>query len=399
MYAPIFAIFVTPISNDLGWSRTTISLAYSMGSMSGSILPAATGWYMDRHGTRGITTIAGGVIALVLIGLCVMTEAWQLMVLFAIGRGIAIGIVHAGGSIAVANWFITKRATAASITNVGLRGGQFAVPLMLIPVLANYGWRAGFLVLGIMAFTMVVIPAAIFLRRSPEDHGLHPDGVNLSQDATRSSGNDGISRVIEETPWTLREAMKTRALWLIVASMGITMFTMPAMNLHAVASFQDRGMATTLATSMVSVYAGTAVLTSFGWGMIVDRFHIRYGLVLVFLLYSVAAVLILWADSYPKALLWGLVFGSVVGGIGVTERVVYANYFGRASAGVIRGFSSLVSSPIGPLGALMAGIIKDYTGSYTIAFWILAGISLVGALCMFFAIPPQPNSLDIRNRK
>ena len=114
MYGPVLSVFVKPIGDDTGWSRGDISLAFTIGSLMGSVASSIVGHYIDRYGARVSVVIAGLVITGVLIGLAMMQEVWQFWILFGTGRTAALAGINMGTSVAVANWFIRKRGRAVS---------------------------------------------------------------------------------------------------------------------------------------------------------------------------------------------------------------------------------------------------------------------------------------------
>jgi MFS family permease len=393
MFGPVLSAFVKPISDDLGWSRATISLAFTIGTLTGSVASLAVGRILDRHGARVVIVIAGLLIAGSLLGLATMTEPWHFWTFFGIGRGAAIAGIQMGTTVAIANWFVRKRARAAAITSAGLRFGQAIVPLLIIPILIAFNWRIAFGSLSIFAVILILVPSIIYIRRRPEDFGMKPDGEQPDEEPIIENENQSIGSLrltISDNEWSLKEALRTKSLWLTVTGMTISMFTIPSMNLHAVANFQDHGMAQTLATTVIVIFAGTAAVASFGWGILMDRIHVRFGLALVFVIFAMSTVMImLWVDTYVQAVLFALVFGIAVGGISVGERIIWANYFGRRSVGSIKGFSMLFVGTIGPTGPVLTGFLRDQTGDYNLAFLVLLGAAGAGLAAMICALPPK----------
>jgi MFS family permease len=389
MYGPVLSIWVKPISDDMGWSRTEISLAFTMGSFLGSMLTAATGRVLDRHGARLVMAIAGMIVAGMVLGLALMQQPWQMWIFFGVGRGVAIAGVQFGTTVAIANWFIQKRGTAAAIAAFGQRFGQAVVPLMMLPIILAFSWRHAYGVMAVATLVLVVAPSLLFIRRKPEDYGLLPDGADPADGDAAPTTAAAVQRAaVEQAAWTVREALHTRALWLILITMSSMGFAQTATNLHAAASFQERGISFAASTTIVFIFAMTSALTTFPWGLLVDRIHIRYVMMISAAMYILAMLIIASADSYAEAVAFGVVFGSAAGAWTLGFRLLIPNYFGRASTGRIRGATAPFLAFIGPAGPTVAGVIRD-----TLAFTIFAGVFAVAFVAMFFATPPTHPSM------
>jgi MFS family permease len=187
---------------------------------------------------------------------------------------------------------------------------------------------------------------------------------------------------------------------MIVIAITTVVFAQTAVNLHAVASFQDRGVADAFAGVFVFIFAGTAALSAYGWGALMDSFPVRWVTVFATLLLAAAMLVLIFADNMAMALFFSVLFGLGIGGWTVAQVVLFANYFGRAHAGAIRGFGQLAAGPIGAAGPLLAGYLYDATGDYTVPFKIFfASLGLV-VLALLLARPPgdPPSVPAVENR-
>ena len=386
MFGPVLGIFVTSIQDELGWSRTTIAFAFTLGSASSSVSTLIFGRVMDRYGSRAIVVIAGSIILLAMVGISFMQAPWQFWILFGLGRGSALGGIQIGVGIAVANWFIKRRPRAMAFHHSGLRAGQFLVPLLIGILFAASEWREAFRAMALFTAVTIIVPGYVYLRRRPEDLGMYPDGE-------KPEGEEGapprsFRRDVRDISWTLREARRTRAFWMIVVFVSVDRFALGAINLHMVANFEDRGLEHLQAISILSIFALTSAVTGPAWGFMLEKLHIRYSAMLISVLLLGAVMLLRVADTYPLAIAFGLAFGFAVGGSSLVPGLLWADYFGRAHLGAIRAFTAPFRffSPIGPT---MTGFIHDRTGSYNLAFTIFAGVFFVMLIAMSFATPPR----------
>jgi MFS family permease len=382
MYGPVFGVFVKPIADDLGWSHSTVVAAFTIGSLGGALLSLAVGRLLDRYGSRVVVALSGLAVALSLAVVAVMTEPWQFWVAYGAGRSIAVGGVSLGGSVAIANWFIRKRGRATAIRAAGQRGGQSLVPLALLPVLVLVGWRWSFAALSALALVFICVPALVYLRRRPEDHGLLPDGA-----AAPAPGSAG-AHAVDEHAWTLREARRTRALWFIVLGLGAGIAAQIGVNVTVVAHFQDVGLSEGLAISISTVFTGVSALSMLVWGNLVDRTHVRFVCLGCMVLFAAGMGVLLMADTYPLALVFAVLFGLGTGGWTVSQMLMVPNYFGRRNAGSIKGFISPFEGMMALVGPQAAALIHDVTGSYHLAFGIGLGVFGVAFAAFALAAPP-----------
>ena len=86
------------------------------------------------------------------------------------------------------------------------------------------------------------------------------------------------------------------------------------MNLHMVANFQDKGIPAGWAVSILSIFAATSSLTVLPWGFLLERLHVRYASMIMCVFHSLAVIMIIVADTYPMAIVFGIVFGIAQGG-------------------------------------------------------------------------------------
>ena len=385
MYGPVLSLFVKPIGDDLGWSRGEISVAFAIGSLVGTAVSVIVGHQIDRHGARVAIVIAGFVISGALLGLAFMQEPWHFWVLFGAGRTAALAGISLGTSVAAANWFVRRRGRAVALLGVGLRSGQALFPLFITPIIIVYSWRHAYVMLAVIALVFIVVPAWLFIRRRPEDVGLLPDG---DMPVSASYGQATSPPPTEES-WTLAEARRTPALWLLIAAMSLIFFAQTGVNLHAVASFQDRGVADSFAGLFVFLFAGTAAVSAFGWGVLMDRYHIRWVTLVATFSFVGAMVVLVFADTVFLAVLFAVLFGLGAGGWTTSQTLLFSNYFGRAHLGAIRGFGSALAAPLGAAGPVMAGYIQTYTGSYRISFEIFIAAMVAVVLALLLAKPPH----------
>ena len=381
------AVFIFPMSEDLGWSRTLIAGAASLGGLVATVASPVVGWTLDRYGARTILTVSILVLGLSTISLAWATVPIAFYLAYGTGRVLFSSPLNIGPSVVVSRWFVRRRGRATGMLFLSHSLGMITFPLIAGLVIKYRGWEDAWIVLGVLVWVLALGPVSMLIRQSPESVGLLPDGDLPEQPG---AGND-VATAVEEVSWTLREAMRTPTLWLLALATGSLFLLQSGTNIHQGAYFLDQGLGVGVSAATLSVNAVFTGAGSLFWGWLVDRVPVRFTYAGVALMMAVALVLFPSADSAIEALAVAAIFGAAVGGILVVPVVAYANYFGRRSLSAIRGVTEPFVSLGQAIGAIFSGAIYDVTGSYKDAFLILAilGFATIGMLLLTRA-PVRP---------
>ena len=383
------SVVLKPISDDLGWSRSLTAAAITAGSILGGVLSPLFGPVADRVGPRLLLPAGGVLVGLFAIGVSLSTEPWQFYATFIPARALTefllCGIVP---FTAVANWFHLKRPRAMGLIAMAVPLGSSALSLVYQFFVAHYGWRSAFLALGFALWFFVAIPGAIFLRRQPEDLGLVPDGSPVPrQDRPRSSGTERPESVTDVS-WSRADAMRTSALWLLVASSSLASLGTGGIAFHTVAYFTDNHIAPATAAGALSLMALSGAMGSGLWGALAERMQPRR-LNVATMLISACAVALLTQVRHPfTAFVFAVLFGLSARGAAVLTQILLARYFGRRSYGAISSILEPFHKGGLGIGALLAGMAFDFTGNYQTIFAVFLSNYLLSALLIFLARRP-----------
>ena len=366
------AVFIFPMSEDLGWSRTLIAGAASLGGLVATVASPLVGWALDRYGARVILTVSVLILGLSTVSLAWATVPVAFYLAYGLGRVIFSSPLNIGPSVVVSRWFVRRRGRATGILFLSHSLGMITFPLIAGLVIKYRGWEDAWAVLGVLVWILALGPVSMLVRQSPESVGLLPDGDPPQQ---TDEGKEAAAAA-EEPNWTLREAARTPTLWLLAMATGSLFLLQSGTNIHQGAYFLDQGLGVGISAASLSLNAVFTGVGSIFWGWLVDRVPVRFTYAGVALMMAVALVLFPMADTTAEALVVASIFGTAVGGILVVPVVAYANYFGRRSLSAIRGVTEPFVSLGQAIGALFSGIIYDLTGSYKDAFLILAILGL-----------------------
>ena len=388
------AVFIFPLSEELGWSRTLIAGAASFGGLAASGVSPVVGWLVDRYGARLVLTASILILGISTISLAWATVPVAFYLAYGVGRVIFSSPISIGSSVVVSRWFVRMRGRASGILFGSHSIGLVAFPLIASVIIGASGWREAWIVLGILVLGIALLPTALLIVQQPEDVGLRPDGdvaepeAQAGQNPVASFG-PAPAPAPEEPVWTLREAMRTPALWMFATATGMVFLVQAGVNTHLAAYLRDQGLTAAFAGVGISLNAAFLGLGSLFWGWITEKIPPRYALAGVAITVGVASALFMIAGSTVEILVYAVLFGFGVGGLLSVPPVGYADYYGRRSLGVIRGVTEPLTSFGQAIGAVAAGLIFDFTESYQLAFLAFAVMGGLATVLVLFARPPR----------
>ena len=404
-----FGIFLKPMSQEFGWTRAMTTGAVTTGTLIAAGLGIVMGRVLDRYGPRWLLVGACAILGVAYVGLSQVSALVMFYMIYAAGRSMSQSAIHNGMlSTLVSKWFVRRRATAIAIAIAGAYVGGMTLAPVIQQIITTYGWRAAWVFLGVLTWSVVLIPAALLLRRSPEDMGLLPDGkgsveneaVAPSASATQAGDEvGGWSRTLaseppesDEVSLTLREATHTVTFWLLCLVQGVNSIATTGINFHTVPHFTDVGISTAVAASTVSVFTMSQVVSVFSVGAVAGRFGAKRMLLGVLLTLALGALLIVRADSAASAYLAVAVYGGSIGSSNLLFNVVWADFFGRKYLGSIRGIALAFQLVGNASGALIAAVLYDINGDYNTAFTIAVAGILTAFAMLLLARRPMPKS-------
>lgn len=383
-FNPVLGVFSQLLEDEFGWTRSDVAAALTLAGLAAGVGAPFVGRILDRWGGRWVIVTAGVTMAVCAVALSQMSALWHLLLFFAIGRAVSVGAMSPAGFVATANWFIRRRSLVTGIVAVGPRVGMALFPIVVALVVDVTGsWRWGWIALAIIALA-VVAPSLLFMRRRPEDMGLRPDG-----DPEPPPEDDLPFAESLEADFTLREAVRTRAYWLVGISTGLVMFCGGSVNFHQIPHLVDQGLPRTEAAFIVTVFSGVGIFGAFFGGVIAQKFTMRWTMVGALVGMGASVLLLIDAASLPGALLYAVVYGMFFGVHVSLMQVVYADYFGRRAMGTIQGSFQPVLMSMNAAGPFLVGLWYDQVGSYDAAFVGFA--VLFGLAALALALAPYPS--------
>jgi MFS family permease len=379
-----FGVFFKPILSEFGWTRAATSGAFSLSMIVHGFLGIFMGGINDRFGPRFVLSLSGFLFGLGFILVSQTSTLWQLYLIYClIGAGVSGGWVPLLST--VARWFIDRRGTMCGIVLCGTCIGGFVFPPVATQLIATYGWRLTYVILGFIAMAVIVV-AAQFLRHEPGQMGQTPYQRRGEKKSMAKISTGGL---------TLEQAFRTRHFWLFFSLLFCSGFSMYSAMVHIVPHAMEMGFSPVLGASVLSAMSAVSIAGRLGLGAAADAIGNKSVFMIGFALMAGA---FLWVVSVPEA--WGLYvfavfFGVAYGGLGVVESPLVAQLFGLRSHGLIFGVLVLGWTVGASVGPLVTGYIFDLSGNYLPAFLLSIALGISGLILTWMLGPGK--SVDIQN--
>ncbi len=382
------SIFVEPMTADFGWSRTALSGAVSLGGVMAALASPLIGPYLDRRGARAMLCAAVLVTGISTMLLSLTQSLLAFYLFFCIARMNFAGPFDIGIYGALNSWFVARRALANAVANLAQMAGLVALPFIAHLAIEQRGWRVGWLAIGATVLLVGFVPTWLLMVRRPEDVGLVPDG---RPPATRSAevGPKGVGKAVPEPAFSRAEALRTPAFWLLSLYTMAVFPVQAGISLHQAPHLIERGLSSAEAATIVSTFSLVAGLAGLGFGLFARRIGLWLALALAGASLGASALLMLGIATPVQGYIAACCFGTGIGGVLTVLPLAWADYFGRASFGAIRGAALTVQVTAQASGPLLSGALRDLTGDYTASLVCFAALSVLGAVVALLVRAPR----------
>jgi cyanate permease len=229
------------------------------------------------------------------------------------------------------------------------------------------------------------VPVWLFLVRRPEDLGLAPDGQRDGGDRPRT--DDGALAI--EPAFSRREALRTPAFWLVLAYTVLVFPVQAGVSLHQAPYLIERGIDPTIAATIVSMFSLLSVAGSVACGFLPRGLPIRYPLAVAGMFVALGTGAMLGIDTAAHGYVAAAIFGFGIGAVLTLLPIAWADYFGRAHFGAIRGIALSAQVLAQAAGPLLSGALRDWSGGYQLALECFFALALASVLVALLARQPR----------
>lgn len=379
-----FGVFMPYISADTGWDRGALSLPYSVYVFVYSALGLLSGRMTDRWGPRVVLMTGGCLLGTGIMLMSRVGMLWHIYLVLGLLAASGMSAAYVPCNATVVRWFTLKRGLALSITSSGASFGMFIFPPLTTALIAGYGWRGAYLILGLLA-VCTIIGCASLVVRDPETMRLHPDGQAQELSLTPEPATD----IAVSESFTLLEARRTRAFWLLNVIFTLTWLVVFMPMVHLVPFAVDMGISPFRAAMTISVIGFAGFAGRLAIGTLSDRFGRVATLGVCLLLQALSFAGFTFSSGLVLLYLAAAVFGFSYGGVSALFPALVGDFFGRVEVGAIVGFIFALAGSPAAFGPLIAGYMYDAAHSYTAAFDLSAGLNLMALMLLFLLKQPQ----------
>ena len=382
-----FGVFLKPITQEFGWSRGAFSGIYFLFSLSTGLAGPPIGRLVDKYGPKWIM-VSGAVgmgASLILFGL-IVNSLWHAYIIYFL---LGLGVTAMAGVPAVAvvsYWFSRKRGLAmgATITGVGL-GGIIMITLAHY-FLLKFGWRATYLIFGILVWLIIIPAVALVIKNKPQDVGLEPDGIK-GQERKEKGNPDFYAKGV------VKDAFRTSNFWILTAVFVLVGISTMGTMAHFMSFITDRGMSTALAAAVYGLMPGLSIIGRLGFGYLSDKTDKRYVAAICYGMMTLGIFSMLLALTLKSSAMFyftAACFGFSLGGVFTLQPILVGYCFGLVSFGEIFGFIQIGWTFGGAAGPLIVGFLYDLAKSYYFGFLVIMGTVFLASFLVLFIKPLKP---------
>ncbi len=373
-----FAVFLLPVSADLGWSRAEANSIYALGMLGLGVFSPVAGRLFDKFGPAVLFPLGMACLALGPFLASQLTALWQ----FYLGLSLIVGFGAAALGIAVqstllARWFGRSLTTAIAIVSGAAGIGVMTFSPMTQYLIDELGWRNAYTGIAIIVASLGVIILFAPWRRISRGH---PDLMDQRKGAS--------SAPLEAS--TFKRAVRSRPYWALTAVHFITAISMFSVQPQIVAFLVENGVNPITAASAFGVSGISATVGLLVFGVIADKYGALISVTLSYSLTIFGYVLLTALAIAPSTfLLWAFVilYGASFGSRGPVISALTARIFGRGpDLGLIMGAIFMGMGSGAAVGATLGGLIHDVTEGYAAVIALALGAISIPVV-IFWTVP------------
>lgn len=370
-----FGVFLTPMTESLGVSRTIISSLFTVELLVA--IPGALifGRVIDKGDLKWPMAIC---CALVGTGYIMYATVKSVALLYVgavlVGFGVA-GTIQIPAAIFIDGWFIKKKGLAMGLTMVGSGVGGTILSQVLTRIILSCGWEIAYISLGIAIIVITVPLTLIFITKNPHSKGYLRYGEEDPTVKTAAESSDSLNDGIQ-----VKDILKRPEFWILFVGVFFIQLPMGAIKQHVIAYMTDLGYSPTLAASILTIMIFTVIPGKPVVGWFYDRFDARLGTAICAicmvggLCFSLGAVVGI-AFAVVFAAIYG--FGTAISSVGHPMMLRNTVNMGK-NFGLIFSILTIAFNVATAFGPTIMAMIQESTGSYSTALILSAIIITIG---------------------
>ena len=375
-------VFLPSLAEELAdGSRFEIAMGFSIAAVTSAVIAPFLGRFLDTHSPRLVILSGIGIVTLSYLMLAACQTLWQFYLIIGVGMGLGMSCM---GNLAwhrtIISWFDHWRGRAIALGVLGASLAGVVMPPLVTALVEAIGWRSSFVVFSVIVVSILTPLVYFLLKDRPEEIGEVRDGRKYVD-----SHKDEILVADSETRvWHWKEMLRFPAFWSIGLMFGAMGCVYSAVMLHLFGHLKDIGITSASAAWVLSATALFAALGKPVVGWMSDVFSAKVTIWMALMTQCIALLMFANANEFYLSILAGCTYGFGYAGMSPLRTFAISVAMGNRSFGTANGVLRLVELPLVISASPLAGYIYDSTGSYKIAFLILAGLMAIVCIGPFF---------------
>ena len=348
---------------DFGWNRATVTSGNLFGKIIiGPLFGFLAGWIVDRFGPKRLMIFGILISGLAVIGLSRMHSLFEFYSMYLL---MALGYMCGGplpNQVLTSRWFSKSRGKAMGIAYLGIGIGGMMVPQIAKWLNMQMEWHSSLIVLGVLMI-VIALPLALIVKENPPGYSKVPKA--------------------DEPKIPFKNILKNRSFYLLAIGSMCSIGAVAGVSQNLKLFFSlDLNYTQGEAANVISLVLAASILGRLLMGWLADRYHKKYVMILIYSLVSISILLLYFASTPGVIYLFALIFGIGLGGDYMIIPLMAAELFGVKVMGRVMGLVLTVDGLGEAFGPILAGGLRDYTGSYVMGFTALIALSVIGTLAV-----------------
>jgi MFS family permease len=369
-----FGVFLLPMQQELGWSRTALTGAYALAVIVSGVAAIPVGRWLDRHGARALMTTGAGAASLLVLA---WAQVSDLAVFYAIWVGIGLAmaaVLYEPAFAVIASWYRDAAERNRALLGLTVIAGFASV--IYVPLagwlVQTHGWRHALMVLAVLLAVLTVLPNATLPGRRPDQLDRPADG----------QGGSVPTAVDEPAGVPLRQALGDQALWWLAAALVAATLATTTVTVHLVAYLREQHYSAAFAATWTGLLGAGSVGGRILVTLLGRRWPLATTTAVVFAVQALAVALLLGLPGPAGVVGFVALFGLGVGLISLARAALVADLYGVAAYASINGVLALPLTLARAAAPVAAAALHTATGSYRLVMVAVALCSLVASLAM-----------------
>ena len=367
-----FGEFAAPLMDEFGWTQTQLNMGLSMSIVSGLTAPIA-GRLSDKIGLRPVMVFSIILISAGFLFRPLISNLFHWYLLNAlVYAGFPGATVLPSGKL-VAAWFPSIRGRMMGAVTAGNNFGGITMPPLAAIIIANLNWQSAYIVFAIVMAILAIFAYFIIT----ED----PDIIRYEMKKAGKNVSSNMNSIKSGT--TLKQSISSKNFWLIMFALTAATFTYQGVLTQLRQHFEENGFTAVAATTGLTTIAFLGIGSKLFFGRISEKITAKYATIISVTLQIIGVCLFAMTDDTTIMWVGIFVFGSGFGGLGALIVLLVQETFGLIEFTSIMGIMQLAMVISSTGGPIIAGMVHDNTGSFDLAYILIAIIFFMGLVTLF----------------